>query len=139
MKIRDRSSNSRLTDAGARSVSCFVLVASRLVLNLSKDGLHGAQVDETRARVLLAEGRVIEAEKTARRAVRTLETGDAAYLLAEALTTHATSLARLRRSVEARRAFERPISVAEIAGDTHSPGLAALRLVEELDGELTNK
>lgn len=120
-------------------MSCLVLVASRLVLNLSKDGLHGAQVDETRARVLLAEGRVIEAEKTARRAVRTLETGDAAYLLAEALTTHATSLARLRRSVEARRAFERAISVAEIAGDTHSPGLAALRLVEELDGELTNK
>ena len=103
-----------------------------------KDGLHGAQVDETRARVLLAEGRVIEAEKTARRAVRTLETGDAAYLLAEALTTRATSLARLHRSVEARRAFERAISVAEIAGDTHSAGLAALRLVEELGGELTN-
>jgi CheY-like chemotaxis protein len=103
-----------------------------------KDALHGAQVDETRARVLLAEGRVIEAEKAARRAVRTLETGDAAYLLAEALTTHATALARLRHSVEARSAFERAISIAELAEDTHSAGLAALRLVEELGRELAN-
>jgi tetratricopeptide (TPR) repeat protein len=70
-----------------------------------KDDLHGAQVDETRARVLLSEGRVIEAEKAARRAVRTLEAGDAAYPLAEALTTHATALARLRHSVKARATF----------------------------------
>jgi len=42
-----------------------------------KDDLHGAQVDETRAQVLLAEGRVVEAERAARRAVQTLETGDA--------------------------------------------------------------
>jgi len=103
-----------------------------------KDNLHGAQVDETRARVLLAERRVIEAEKAARRAVRTLETGDAAYLLAEALTTHATALARLRHSMEARSGFERAISVAEEAGDTHSEGVAALTLIEELGGELTN-
>jgi len=103
-----------------------------------KDDLHAAQVDESRARVLLAEGRVIEAEKAARRAVRALETGDAAYLLAEALTTHATALARLRHSVEAHAAFERAISVAEVAGDTHSAGVAALTLIEELGGELTN-
>lgn len=103
-----------------------------------KDDLHGAQVDETRARVLLAEGRELEAEKAARRAVRTFEVGDAAYLLAEALTTHATALARLRHSVEARSAFERAISVAERAGDTHAAGVAALTLIEELGGELTN-
>jgi CheY-like chemotaxis protein len=102
-----------------------------------KDDLHGAQVDETRARVLLAEGRVIEAEKAARRAVRTLEPGDAAYLLAEALTTHATALARRHHSVEARSAFERAISVAEQAEDTHSAGVAALTLVEELGSDLS--
>jgi tetratricopeptide (TPR) repeat protein len=111
---------------------------AQILFGRLKDGLHGAQVDETRARVLLAEGRVIEAEKSARRAVRTLETGDAAYLLAEALTTHATALARLRHSVEAHSAFERAISFAEVAGDTHSAGLAALALVEELGGELSN-
>src|SRR5215213_8912563 len=82
-----------------------------------KDDLHSAQVDETRARVLLAEGRVIEAEKAARRAVRIFESGDGAWLLAEALTTHATALARLHHSIEARSAFERAISIAEEAGD----------------------
>lgn len=102
-----------------------------------KDDLHGAQVDETRARVLLAEGRVLEAEKAARRAVRTFEAGDAAYLLVEALTTHATALARLRHSRQAHSAFERAISVAEQAEDTHGAGVAALTLVEELGSNLS--
>ncbi len=103
-----------------------------------KDELHGAQVDETRAQVLLAEGRIVEAERAGRRAVQTLETGDAAWVLAEALTTHATALARLRHSVDARSAFERSISVAEQAGDTQRAGLAALTLAEELGGDLTH-
>jgi tetratricopeptide (TPR) repeat protein len=47
-----------------------------------KDNVHLAQVDETRARVLLAEGRTVEAEKTARAAVRRLEKGDELSLLA---------------------------------------------------------
>jgi CheY-like chemotaxis protein/tetratricopeptide (TPR) repeat protein len=103
-----------------------------------KDNLHSSQVDETRARVLLAEGRVVDAERAARRAVQILETGDAAWVMAEALTAHGTALARLRRSSEARSAFERAISVAEQAGDTQRAGLAALALVEELGGDLTN-
>src|SRR5215213_6320111 len=103
-----------------------------------KDDLHSAQVDDTRAQVLLAEGRVVEAERAARRAVQTLESGDAAWVLAEALTTQATALARLRHSSEARAAFERAISIAEQAGDTQRAGLAALTLVEELGGELSN-
>jgi CheY-like chemotaxis protein/tetratricopeptide (TPR) repeat protein len=102
-----------------------------------KDSLHGAQVDETRARVLLAEGRVLEAEKAARRAVRTFEAGEGAYLLAEALTTHATALARLRHSLEARSAFEKAINVAVQAEDTHGAGVAVLTLVEELGGDLS--
>lgn len=103
-----------------------------------KDNLHSSQVDETRARVLLAEGRVVEAERAARRAVQIVETGDAAWVMAEALTAHGTALARLRRSAEARSAFERAISVAEQAGDTQRAGLAALTLVEELSSDLTN-
>ncbi len=103
-----------------------------------KDDLHSAQVDETRARVLLAEGRIVEAEKAAHRAVRTLEKGDAWSLLAEALTTHGTALARLHRTGHARAAFERANSVAEEAGDTQGAGLAALAMVEELSQYLTN-
>jgi CheY-like chemotaxis protein len=103
-----------------------------------KDNLHSSQVDETRTRVLLAEGRVVEAERAARRAVHILETGDAAWVMAEALTAHGTALARLRHFTEARSAFERAITVAEQAGDTQRAGLAALALVEELSGDLTN-
>jgi len=69
--------------------------------------------------------------------VRIFEAGDAAYLFAEALTTHRTALARLRHSIEARSAFERAISVAEQAGDTHGAGVAALTLIEELGGDLS--
>lgn len=103
-----------------------------------KDDLHGAHVDETRAQVLLAEGRVVEAERATRRAVQTLEAGDAGWVLAEVLTTHGTALARLRHSVEAHSVFVRAISVAEQAGDTQRAGLAALSLIEELGGDLTN-
>src|SRR3989449_1842247 len=53
-----------------------------------------AQVDDTRARTLLAEGRVAEAERVARNAVRTLEKGDEQAVLAEALTTHGVASAR---------------------------------------------
>jgi CheY-like chemotaxis protein len=122
----------RLTDAHKHLDRAQILFA-RL-----KDNLHGAQVDDTRAHVLLAEGRVVEAERSARRAVQTLGTGDAAWVLAEALTTHAIALARLRHSVEARSAFERAISVAEQVGETQRAGVAALTLVEELGGDLTN-
>ncbi len=73
-----------------------ILTALRLLFTRLKDSVHLAQVDETRARVLLAEGRVVDAEKVSRRAVRTLEKGDEHSLLAEALTTHGVALARLR-------------------------------------------
>jgi tetratricopeptide (TPR) repeat protein len=61
-----------------------------------KDRVHLAQVDETRARVLLAEGLVAKAEEIVRAAVQTLEKGGEHSLLAEALTTHGIALARLR-------------------------------------------
>src|SRR5205085_3171159 len=60
-----------------------------------KDRVHIAQVDDARARVLLAEGRIAEAEKIARCAVRTLESGGEQSLYAEALTTQGIALARL--------------------------------------------
>lgn len=53
-----------------------------------KDKAHISQVDDTRAGVLLAEGRLAEAEKLARSAVQTLEGGDQQFLFADALTTH---------------------------------------------------
>src|SRR6185295_6254541 len=68
--------------------------ARRIFTNL-KDKSSVAQVDDTRARVFLKEKRDAEAEKVARSSVRVLENSDRQSLLAEALTTHGTALARL--------------------------------------------
>jgi tetratricopeptide (TPR) repeat protein len=103
-----------------------------------KDDVHLAQVDETRARVMLAEGRLVEAEKTARAAVRTLEKGDEQSLLAESLTTHGIAQARLKHPEQAHATLERAINVAERAGDLESAGNAALVMVEELGTFLSN-
>jgi transcriptional regulator with PAS, ATPase and Fis domain len=101
-----------------------------------KDSLHTAQVDDTRARVLLAQQRNSEAEKIARSAVRTLERGDEQSLLAEALTTHGMALARLGHYEESRLALERATDVASQAGDNEGAGVAALTIIEELGERL---
>ncbi|MGH9968289.1 MAG: response regulator [Pyrinomonadaceae bacterium] len=103
-----------------------------------KDNVHLAQVDETRARVLLAQGRVVDAEKASRRAVRVLEKGDEQSLLAEALTTLGTALALLGHPEQARSALERVIDGAQQAGDLESAGRAALVMIEQLGTFLSN-
>ena len=112
---------------------------AQMLMTRLKDNVHLAQVDETRARVLLAEGRTVEAEKTARAAVLRLEKGDELSLLTEALTTHGIALARLNHSDQARAALERAISVAEQAGDFQSAGLSALTIIEVLGASLPNE
>ncbi|HEX8285534.1 MAG TPA: response regulator [Pyrinomonadaceae bacterium] len=101
-----------------------------------KDVSRLAGVDETRARVFLAEGRLGEAERLARAAVRVLERGGEQSLLAEALTTLGTALARAGRREQASGVLLRAAGVAEAAGDAEGAGAAALTLVEELAGWL---
>jgi tetratricopeptide (TPR) repeat protein len=86
---------------------------AQMLMTRLKDNVHLSQVDETRARVLLAEGRIVEAEKTVRVAVHTLEKGDELSLLAEALTTHGIALARLDHSDQALAGLQRAIALAE--------------------------
>jgi CheY-like chemotaxis protein len=105
--------------------------ARRLFLEL-KDIETVAQVDDTRARTLLAEGRLREAERFARSAVQTLEKGDEQALLAEALTTHAVSLARMGNQTRSRALLQRAIEVAQTAGDLEGAGRAHLSVIEEL-------
>ncbi|HKR10930.1 MAG TPA: response regulator [Pyrinomonadaceae bacterium] len=97
-----------------------------------RDDVQLAQVAETRALVLLAQGDLVQAERFTRTAVHLLENGDERSLLAEALTTHGTALARLHREDQARAILERAIDIAEQAGDLERAGLGALTLVEEL-------
>ncbi len=102
------------------------------------DNVHLAQVEETRARLMLAEGEVAKAEKIARSAVQMLEKGGEPSLLSETLTTHGTALARLGNQDKARAAFERAIGIAEQAGDSESAGLAGLTLFEHLGEQLSD-
>jgi transcriptional regulator with PAS, ATPase and Fis domain len=102
-----------------------------------KDNVHTAQVEDARARVLLAQKRNSEAEKVARSAVRTLEKGDEISLLAEALTTHGVALARLGRYEESRLMLERVMEIASQAGDNESAGVAALTIIEELNERIS--
>lgn len=102
------------------------------------DRVHLAQVEETRAQLMLAEGAVAKAEKIARSAVQMLAKGGEPSLLSETLTTHGTALARLSEHDQAHAAFQRAIVVAEEAGDLESAGLAALTLFEQLAAKLSN-
>ncbi len=101
-----------------------------------KDSVHTAQVDDTRARVLLAQNRNSEAEKISRTAAHTLEKGDEQSVLAEALTTHGVALARLGRYEESRSTLDRAIDVASQVGDIEGAGVAALTIIEELNDRL---
>jgi CheY-like chemotaxis protein/tetratricopeptide (TPR) repeat protein len=105
---------------------------ARNVLVAIEDNVHLAQVNDTRARTLLAEGRTREAERFARSAVQTLEKGDEQALLAEALTTHGIVLARLGNHARSRALLQRAIEVAERAGDLEGAGRAHLSLIEEM-------
>jgi CheY-like chemotaxis protein len=113
------------------------LDSAQMLFTSLKDNVHLAQVDETRARIMLKEGRLVEAEKTVRTAVRTLAKGDELSLLAEALTTHGVALTRLRHPEQARSTLERAMDVAQQAGDLQSAGLAALTIIEELSEHLS--
>jgi CheY-like chemotaxis protein len=105
--------------------------ARRLFLELKDIGTM-AQVDDTRARTLLAEGKLKEAERYARQAVKTLEKGDECSLLVEALTTYGTILARIGNHSRARSLLQRAIDVAETCGDLEGAGRARLSIIEEL-------
>jgi CheY-like chemotaxis protein len=102
-----------------------------------KDSVHTAQVDDTRAKVLLAEGRVADAERLLRAAIKFLERGGEQSLLAEALTTHGVALARLGQHRHARLTLQRAVEVAQNAGDVESAGQTLLTIIEELGNHLT--
>jgi len=110
--------------------------ARRLFLDLRDLGTS-AQVDDTRARLMLAEGRIREAERLARSSVKTLEHGGEQALLAEALTTYGVALARTGKNALARATLQRAAEIAQTSGDLEGAGRAQLSLIEEL-GEQTS-
>src|SRR6266550_3472250 len=85
---------------------------ARALFSSVKDKGMVAQVDDTRARALIARGSFTRAETFARGAVQALRQGDELSLLAAALTTHGTALARLGNFSKARASLEQAIRIA---------------------------
>jgi tetratricopeptide (TPR) repeat protein len=105
---------------------------ARSLFSALKDLRTIADVDETRARILLAEDRATDAERVIRQSIRTLERGDDQAALTVALTTYGVVLARLGRHARSRELLERAMEVAEIAGDLEGAGRAKISVIEEL-------
>jgi tetratricopeptide (TPR) repeat protein len=112
--------------------------AYKILLKLEDTGLL-AQVSETQARVLLAEGFYAEALVAIRYAVGTLEKGGEQALLADALTVQATVQSKLQDSDRSLSSFRQAIEIAESAGALESAGLAALSMIEEHGGSLSER
>lgn len=106
--------------------------ARRLSVSV-KDKLRIAQIDDTRAQVLIEERRFKEAESVARGAVSILIKTDRNALLAEALITHGITLARLNQPERSQRCFQRAIEVAHQVGALNKAGLASLTMIEEVE------
>jgi len=68
----------------------------------TKDLGPAAQVDDTRARTFLAEGKIADAERVSRSAVRNLERGGEQAVLAEAMNTRGIALARMGHQARSR-------------------------------------
>ena len=98
-----------------------------------KEKARTAQIDESRAQVLIAEGRLVEAERIARRAVSALKQSGHSCVMAEALITQGVALARLGRTDHARFIFRQAIEAAHRVNALNVAGLAALTLIEEIE------
>ncbi len=127
----DNNAGFLLLTLGRNSEAQERLELARRTFSRLKDYGSLAQVDETRARVYLAQGYALRAEQTARGAVKTLEKGGEQALLAEALVTQGRALARLNQFAKARAVIERAIESALASGNTGGAGLATLALLEE--------
>jgi len=109
--------------------------ARRMFASLKDKGAI-AQVDETRARVLMKEKLYSEAEKVARSSVRTLERTDMQLPLVESLTTHGTALARLGNYSAALATFRRAIDGSQEIGSLNRAGQVALTVFQEIGERL---
>jgi tetratricopeptide (TPR) repeat protein len=104
--------------------------AQRIFVRLKESG-NIAQVKETRARILLAEERYLEARRVIIEVVDALERAGEQALLADALIVKATVQARLGNAEESLKTFRYAIRVGEESGALFSAGLAAVVMIEE--------
>lgn len=104
---------------------------AQMIFTRLRDAGSLAQVDETRARVLVAEGRFREADHALAGVLRTLESRDESALLADALTVQGVVWARLHAYEISVSVLRRAADVAEGVGALAKAGQALLSLIEE--------
>jgi tetratricopeptide (TPR) repeat protein len=90
-----------------------------------------AQVEETRARVYVAEQHYHAARRVIIEVVETFEKGGESALLADALIIKGTVQARLGDNEESLRTFRHAIRIAKDAGALSNAGRAAVSMIEE--------
>ncbi len=105
--------------------------ARRLTVSF-RDKSRTAQVDETRAQLLIAQGKFKEAEAIAGKAAAALARSGNQCLVADALITQGIALARGGKSERAQVIFQRAMEVALGVDAPSKAGLAALTLIEEV-------
>jgi tetratricopeptide (TPR) repeat protein len=104
---------------------------AQLIFTKSKDLGILAQVDETRARVLVAEKKYRDADRIIAGVVKTFEEGEESGLLADALTVQGVVWARLGAHEGSINILRRAVDVARESGALTQAGHAALTLIEE--------
>jgi tetratricopeptide (TPR) repeat protein len=97
-----------------------------------------AQVEETKARVYVAEQHYHAARRVIIEVVETFEKGGESALLADALIIKGTVQARLGDNEESLRTFRHAIRIAKDAGALSNAGRAAVSMIEEHSKRLSD-
>jgi tetratricopeptide (TPR) repeat protein len=104
---------------------------AQLIFTKLKDPGNLAQVDETRARVLVAEKKYRDADRIIAGVIKTFEQGNESGLLADALTVQGVAWARLGAHESSLNILRHAMKVAQDSGALTQAGHAALTLIEE--------
>lgn len=104
---------------------------AQTILTRLRDAGELAQVDETRARVLIAEKKYRDAERIIAGVIQTFERGGESALLADALAVQGVVRARLGGYESSIDTLRQAMRVAQDVGAQTNAGLAALTLIEE--------
>lgn len=105
---------------------------AHLIFSRLRDQGNIAQVEETRAMALIAEGRYRDALRVIVGVVEILESGGDCAFLVDALINKAIAQAKLGDNARSSQTFKYAIKVGEESGSLFNAGLAAMSMIEEL-------
>jgi TolB-like protein len=108
------------------------LLRARNLFESLGDPMSSAQVDDTLARLHIAQGDFEAGNEAISRAIQVLQTCDSEALLSEALVTSGLILAKLGRRSEAKRVLDHASQLAERCGYTDGLARAFLTMIEEI-------